>query len=137
MGRAAGDRLHTRQVAELRLHLYGRCAVFDSNVVAELALVVDAPAPYRAVGAQRQASLAARGDSHDVAEHAVASEALHLYGRRTVLKRGVPQLTAVIGPPRPNRAVALERETMRLAGSNRLDPGEQSIAPRTLDRQYV
>ena len=81
VGRAAGDRLHARQVAELRLHLQGRRAVFGSNVVAELALVVDAPAPHRAVGAQRQASLAARCDSQDVAEHAVAAEALHLYGR--------------------------------------------------------
>src|SRR4029079_13234790 len=75
VGRAAGDRLHARQVAELRLHLQGRRAVFSSNVVAELALVVDAPAPHRAVGAHRQA---ARGDSQDVAEHAVAAEALHL-----------------------------------------------------------
>jgi hypothetical protein len=84
--------------------------------------VVGAPAPHRSVRAQRQAILAARCDSQDIDEHAVAAGALHLHGRGTVDNRVVAHLTGVIGPPCPNRAITLERETMRLARSNRLDP---------------
>ncbi len=86
---------------------------------AQLAEVVVAPRPHRAVGLQHQRMLVSRTDGHDIRQREVDGRVLTLPRRRTVT-----ELPVVIGAPRPHRTIAGERQRVVRVRRDRHNVGE-------------
>src|SRR2546427_12984011 len=90
--------------------------------VAKMPSTVAPQVPDRAVALQRQTVQLASGNSRHAAEETYPSRAEHLHGRVAAKgDRSVARLSASVLPPGPDRAVALQRQTVQPSSGNSRD----------------
>ena len=103
----------------------------------QLARIVGAPGPQRAVSPDAQAVVIARAHQYPV------RPVSHLHRRRAVLERADPQLTRIVGAPGPQRTVSPDAQAVVAASADPhpvglgSHPGEGSLAFEAVDPQLA